>query len=86
MPPRWQMQDAKARLAELIRKAGSEGPQIVTHRGVDSAVVISVDEYRRLETTRPSFADHLLGGPKLDDEAIELINDRSRDPGRDIDL
>ncbi len=80
------MQDAKARLAELIRRAAAEGPQIVTHRGVDSAVVISVDDYRRLETTRPSFVDHLLGGPKLDDEAIEIINDRSPDPGREIDL
>jgi prevent-host-death family protein len=86
MPRRWQMQDAKARLAELIRRAAAEGPQIVTHRGVDSAVVISVEEYRRLETTRPSFSEHLLGGPKLDDEAIEMINHRTSDLGRDIDL
>lgn len=86
MPGKWQMQEAKARFGELVRKAAAEGPQIVTYRGSDTAVVLSIKEFRRLEAARPSFVEHLLSGPKLDDETIELINDRSRDPGRDIDL
>jgi prevent-host-death family protein len=80
----WQMQDAKAKFGELVRRAASEGPQIVTFRGAEAAVVLSIEEFRRL--ARPSFVDHLLGGPKLDDRTIERINDRSRDVGRDIDL
>jgi prevent-host-death family protein len=83
---KWQMQHAKARFAELIRRAADEGPQVVTHRGADAAVVLSIDDYRRLQADRPSFVHHLLSGPKWDDETVELINDRSPDTGRDIDL
>ncbi len=83
---KWQMQDAKAKFGEVVRRATAEGPQIVTYRGADMAVVLSVDEYRRLEAKRPSFVDHLLNGPKLDDKTVDMINDRSRDMGRDVDL
>jgi antitoxin Phd len=83
---KWQMQDAKARFAELLRRASTEGPQIVTYRGTDTAVVLSIEEYRALNAARPSFLEHILNGPKLDDEFVDLINERSRDMGRDIDL
>ena len=86
MPGKWQMQDAKTRFDELVRKAAAEGPQIVMDRGADTAVVLSIEEFRRLAAAQTSFVDHLLGGPKLDDEAVELIDDRSPDKGRDIDL
>ena len=86
MPGKWPMQDAKARFGLLVRRAAAEGPQIVTRRGVEAAVVLSIEEFRRLEGARPSFVAHLLSGPKLDDETIELINDRSPDARRDIDL
>ena len=86
MPSKWQMQDAKAKFAEVVRRAQSEGPQVVTHRGADTAVVLSIEEYRRLKGERPSFLEHILNGPKLDDEFVDLINERSRDMGRDIDF
>jgi len=80
------MQDAKAKFGELVRRANSEGPQFVTYRGAETVVVLSIEEFRRLEAARPSFVDHLLSGPKLDDELVDLINDRSPDTGREIDL
>ncbi|HYA06657.1 MAG TPA: type II toxin-antitoxin system Phd/YefM family antitoxin [Xanthobacteraceae bacterium] len=83
---KWQMQEAKAKLADVVRRATSEGPQIVTYRGADTAVVLSIDEYRRLQAKRPSFGEFLLGGPKWDDATIEEINDRSQDTGRDLEL
>jgi prevent-host-death family protein len=86
MTRKWQMQDAKAKFAEVVRRAGREGPQIVTYRGADAAVVLSIEEFRRLSAAKPNFLEHLLSGPKWDDETIDLINDRSRDTGRDIDL
>jgi prevent-host-death family protein len=86
MDRKWQMQDAKAKFAEVVRRAGSEGPQIVTYRGADTAVVLSIDQYRKLEGAQPNFRDHLLNGPKLDDDIIDFINERSKDTGRDIDL
>jgi len=81
----WPIQDAKAKFAEIVRRAASEGPQILTHRGVETAAVVSIKYLRRLEAGRAE-EDVLLTGPKFDDDTIALINDRSRDTGRDIDL
>jgi antitoxin Phd len=43
----WPMQQAKARLCELIDRALKEGPQTVTHHGKPVAVVVPAGEYRR---------------------------------------
>ena len=45
----WPLQDAKARFSELLDKAESQGPQIVTRRGKEAAVVVSVETWRDLE-------------------------------------
>jgi antitoxin Phd len=55
---------------------------VITKHGVERAVVLSVDDYRRLVQLKPSLKDYLLSGPKVDDFEIE----RSRDLGREIDL
>jgi antitoxin Phd len=86
MTSKWQMQEAKARFGELVRKASSEGPQVVTYRGVDTAVLLSMDDYKRMQPTKKSFVDHILSGPKLDDDIVDMINERSRDTGRDIEF
>lgn len=83
---KWQLQTAKAKLGEVIRRAAKEGPQIVTYRGEETAAVVSIEDLRLIEKRRPSLADHLLSGPKLDEEVIACINDRSLDRGRKIGL
>ena len=62
---KWQLQDAKARFSELIDDTLAKGPQLVTRRGLDTAVVVSVEEWRRLnEASRPTLKEVLLGpGP-----------------------
>jgi prevent-host-death family protein len=45
----WPVQDAKARFSELLDKCLSEGPQLVTKRGADAAVLVPVEEWRRME-------------------------------------
>jgi prevent-host-death family protein len=79
---KWQVHDAKARFSELVERAVREGPQVIARRGTERAVLLSIDEYRRLVAARPSLRDYLLGGPKVDDFEIE----RSKDRGREIDL
>ena len=37
----WQVQDAKQRFSDLIRKAHAEGPQVVTRHGEEIAVVMT---------------------------------------------
>ena len=82
--PIWQLQEAKARFSELVRRAVDEGPQHVSVRGEPTAVVLSEDEYRQLSATRPTLVDHLLAGEPWPDDLVEAINDRPRGPDRDI--
>jgi prevent-host-death family protein len=78
----WQVQTAKQRFSELVERAVNEGPQIVTKHGRETVVVIDIEEYRRLRGEPMDFKEFLLSIPKGDDLEIE----RSKDPGRDIDL
>jgi len=65
---RWQLQDAKARFSELIEDTLEKGPQVVTRRGIDTAVVISIEECHKLNgQNRLTWKDVLLGeGPRFD--------------------
>jgi prevent-host-death family protein len=57
----WQVYDAKARFSELLDATLKDGPQIVTRRGVETAVLVPIDEWKRLkETARPNIKDILL--------------------------
>ncbi len=78
----WQVQEAKARLSELIEKVRSEGPQTITRHGQARAVLLSIEDYRALTANGPDFKAWLLGGPKVDDLPLE----RSRDTGREVSL
>ncbi|MGA9564388.1 MAG: type II toxin-antitoxin system Phd/YefM family antitoxin [Candidatus Korobacteraceae bacterium] len=78
----WAVQDAKTRFSELIERAITEGPQTITRHGAERAVVLSVEDYRVLASYKPDFKAHLLGGPKVDDFAME----RDPDTGRAVEL
>ena len=57
----WQLQDAKARFSEFLDAALKEGPQIVTRRGVEAAVLVPIEECKRLNhDAQPSLKDWLL--------------------------
>lgn len=64
----WQVQDAKARFSELLDTAMKKGPQVVTRRGVEAAVLVPIDEWRRLQqSSRPGLQELLLAdGPRFD--------------------
>jgi len=57
----WPVQDAKARFSELLEASRREGPQVVTKRGVEAAVLVAAGEWRRLQgAARPSLKALLL--------------------------
>lgn len=57
----WPVQDAKARFSEFLDACLTEGPQLVTRRGAEAAVLVPVDEWRRLSAgARPSLKALLL--------------------------
>jgi prevent-host-death family protein len=78
---RWALQDAKNKLSEVVRAAERGEPQIVTRRGVETAVVISHDDFERLSGgptyARGSLAKSLLAMPASDDatefERVQLV-------------
>lgn len=65
---RWPVQDAKARFSELLEASLNEGPQIVTRRGVEAAVLVPFEEWRRLQSVaRPTLKELLLAeAPKAE--------------------
>jgi prevent-host-death family protein len=57
----WQVYDAKARFSEFLDATLKQGPQIITKRGVEAAVLISIDEWKRLKgSARPNIKEILL--------------------------
>src|SRR5204863_3022617 len=81
---RWKLEDAKARFSEVVRRAASEGPQTVTLRGREAAVVLSSEQYEKLRPApaeRPSLLELLRS---VDLEGLDLT--REPDYGRDGDL
>jgi len=80
---RWQLQDAKNRLSELVRKAREEGPQVITLRGRDAVVVVSANEFGKLSQPRGSLVDFFRKSPLA---GVNLDLARSTDTGRRIDL
>jgi len=57
----WQVQDAKARFSEFLEASLRDGPQVVTRRGIEAAVLVPIDEWRRLKhAARPTLKELLL--------------------------
>ena len=57
----WPVQDAKSRFSELLEACVNEGPQLVTRRGVETAVLVHIAEWKRLSNAaRPSLKSLLL--------------------------
>lgn len=77
----WQVQDAKQRFSELVRRAQTDGVQVVTKHGAEVAVVLGIEEFHRLTGSGTDLKTYLLGGPKA-----ELTITRSRERQREIDL
>ena len=59
---KWPVHDAKARFSELLDATLDEGPQIVTKRGVDTAVLVPMDTWRQTRASAlPTLKELLLG-------------------------
>jgi prevent-host-death family protein len=57
----WAVQDAKARFSEFLDATIKKGPQVVTRRGVETAVLVPIEEWNRLRAAaRPGLKEWLL--------------------------
>lgn len=80
---RWQLQEAKNRLSEVVRKARSEGPQVITLHGSEAAVVVSAQDFGRMSRPKGKLVDFFRSSPLV---GVKLTLTRSKDSGRAIDL
>lgn len=79
----WSVADAKARLSELLAHVINDGPQAITRRGEEIAVVVSIEEWQRKTKRSGSLAEFLAASPLRDSE-LEI--DRLEIPARDAAL
>jgi prevent-host-death family protein len=80
---RWQLQEAKNRLSQVVEEARHQGPQTITLRGKPAAVVLSFEEYTRLIQPQSPLVEFLLQSPLC---GLDLPIERSRDAGREVEL
>ncbi len=66
----WAVQDAKARFSEVLNTAQKSGPQLITRRGIETAVVCPMDEWKRLHApAKPKLPKKILSN----DEFLKLL-------------
>ena len=81
--PYWQLQEAKAMFSKVVRSAKNE-PQIITIHGKESAVILSMDDYRKLTNPNESLVSFMEQSPWA---SVELeLPERQSDEMRKIDL
>ena len=76
----WQLQEAKNKFSEVVEGAVREGPQVVTRRGVETAVVLSYEEYRGMLLGRQKLSEFFGESPLV---GLDLDLSRDRSPARD---
>jgi antitoxin Phd len=60
----WQLQEAKAKLSKVLDIAEQDGPQMITRRGLEAAVIVPIDEWKRLNDPKTQTMLELLqSGP-----------------------
>ncbi len=79
----WQLQEAKNRLSRVVEEARRGRPQTITLRGEPAAVVVSFEQYQALTRPASSLAEFFRSSPL---HGVELVLERSRDTGREIEL
>ncbi len=79
----WQLQEAKNRFSEVVNNALSDGPQIITRRGIEVAVILSSQEYARLKKSQSSLLEFFRRSPLV---GVDLDLERDRSLPRELDL
>ena len=72
----WQLQEAKNRFSEVVEEAVRHGPQVITKRGVETVIVLSYTEYRKMLLNQKKLSDFFRESP-LAEIDLDLIRDES---------
>ena len=72
----WQLQEAKNKLSEVVDEAVHHGPQIITKRGVEVAVILSYCEYRKMISPQKKLSTFFRESPLVGVD-LDLRRDRT---------
>jgi antitoxin Phd len=76
----WQLQEAKNRLSEVVEEALQHGPQVITRRGKETAILLSYAEYRRMLLGQEKLSEFFRSSPLA---GVDLDLTRDNSPTRD---
>ena len=79
----WSLQDAKNKFSQVVDEAHRGGVQIVTKRGVESVVIMSIEDYKKLIRPTTNLIDFFRNSPL---HGIDLDVERSKDLSRKVEL
>jgi antitoxin Phd len=77
----WQLQEAKNRFSELVDEALHKGPQVVTRRGIETVVIMSVNDYRELTKPKKNIVDFFRESPL---KGVDLHLERDKSLPREV--
>jgi prevent-host-death family protein len=80
---KWQLQEAKNKFSEVMKRALSEGPQVITMRGKKAAMLLSIEDYEKLIKPKQNLVDFFQQSPL---KGIELDLERRKDVHREVIL
>lgn len=75
----WQLQEAKNKLSRVIEDAIQSGPQVITRRGTEVAIVISIEEYREMTAQKAKLSEFFAQSPLA---GVDLDLSRDKSPAR----
>ena len=80
----WQLQEAKNKFSRVVENAVNDGPQIITKRGVEVAIVLSYAEYQKMIASRGKLTTFFRDSPLV---GVEMELDRDKSEARkDMEL
>ncbi len=59
----WQLQEAKNKFSEVVEEAISHGPQVITRRGIETVVVVSYADYRKMLLQQKKLSEFFRESP-----------------------
>jgi len=79
----WSLQDAKNKFSQMVKEAQKTGPQVVTKRGIETVIVLSMNDFKKLTKPKTNLVEFFRKSPL---HGIDLDVKRSKESSRKVDL
>ena len=77
----WTLQDAKNKFSQVVEEAQKEGPQVVTKRGIETIIILSMEDYKKITKPNINLVEFFRKSPL---HGTDLDLTRSKEPSRKV--